>query len=210
MKDNVRIKRNKNNTSGAKKSNNKQSINKAKSNLGDDINNDLSKNKKKSYEENHINKPKSINKNNKQGYNKDTQEQGVKYIYISIGVLITIFIFIYMGIGLIYYNNKFLPGTSINGQDFSSKTVEVYKQKLNEDISKYTFNIINDGEIIDLINNDDISLSVDSDIDTVARLLMDNQNKITWPIGFFKEVENIEIHDLAMFDEGKLDDIIYS
>ena len=81
--------------------------------------------------------------------NKLKSKKIIKIIIISIVVCILFAAIAYIAVGYIKYNGKFLPGTVIDGTDFSGMSVEEVCNYYDNKINNYTLNIYKDGYIID-------------------------------------------------------------
>ena len=121
---------------------------------------------------------------------------------IIIGTCIITFVLVavvYLGIA-VYYQYHFLPGTTINGKDYSNMTVEDVKENLLDDVRTYYLKIIERNGEVEHITAEDIalSLSIDGDISKIKEA----QNHYLWFLGTDeKSILNITIS----FDEIKLD-----
>ena len=99
------------------------------------------------------------------------------------GIVVLVLLIVYLA-GMLYYNDKFLNGTMVNGSDVGGMTL----QKANDQLSKKV-----NGQSLKLIFNDGQSevlqsaqLGVSYNKDNSLNQLMKNQNKWAWFIGFFK------------------------
>ena len=103
------------------------------------------------------------------------------------GIVVLVLLVVYLA-GMLYYNDKFLNGTMVNGSDVGGMTL----QKANDQLSKKV-----NGQSLKLIFNDGQSevlqsaqLGVSYNKDNSLNQLMKNQNKWAWFIGFFKNEKN--------------------
>ena len=103
------------------------------------------------------------------------------------GIVVLVLLIVYLA-GMLYYNDKFLNGTMVNGSDVGGMTL----QKSNDQLSKKV-----NGQSLKLIFNDGQSevlqsaqLGVSYNKDNSLNQLMKNQNKWAWFIGFFKNEKN--------------------
>lgn len=101
---------------------------------------------------------------------------------------------------MLYYNDKFLNGTMVNGSDVGGMTL----QKANDQLSKKV-----NGQSLKLIFNDGQSevlqsaqLGVSYNKDNSLNQLMKNQNKWAWFIGFFKNEKNTLTDLIQISDEN--------
>lgn len=115
------------------------------------------------------------------------------------GIVVLVLLIVYLA-GMLYYNDKFLNGTMINGSDVGGMTL----QKANDQLSKKV-----NGQSLKLIFNDGQSevlqsaqLGVSYNKDNSLNQLMKNQNKWAWFIGFFKNEKNILTDLIQISDEN--------
>lgn len=115
------------------------------------------------------------------------------------GIVVLILLIVYLA-GMLYYNDKFLNGTMVNGSDVGGMTL----QKANDQLSKKV-----NGQSLKLIFNDGQSevlqsaqLGVSYNKDNSLNQLMKNQNKWAWFIGFFKNEKNTLTDLIQISDEN--------
>lgn len=115
------------------------------------------------------------------------------------GIVVLVLLVVYLA-GMLYYNDKFLNGTMVNGSDVGGMTL----QKANDQLSKKV-----NGQSLKLIFNDGRSevlqsaqLGVSYDKDNSLNQLMKNQNKWAWFIGFFKNEKNTLTDLIQISDEN--------
>ena len=115
------------------------------------------------------------------------------------GIVVLVLLIVYLA-GMLYYNDKFLNGTMINGSDVGGMTL----QKANDQLSKKV-----NGQSLKLIFNDGQSevlqsaqLGVSYNKDNSLNQLMKNQNKWAWFIGFFKNEKNTLTDLIQISDEN--------
>lgn len=115
------------------------------------------------------------------------------------GIVVLVLLVVYLA-GMLYYNDKFLNGTMVNGSDVGGMTL----QKANDQLSKKV-----NGQSLKLIFNDGQSevlqsaqLGVSYNKDNSLNQLMKNQNKWAWFIGFFKNEKNILTDLIQISDEN--------
>ncbi len=87
---------------------------------------------------------------------------------------------VYTAIGYIKYNGKFLPGTVIDGVDFSEMTAEQVCDYYEEKINNYILDIKNNGYIIDKITPEKISLELSYKAKWYFAGLIKKQANIFW------------------------------
>lgn len=115
------------------------------------------------------------------------------------GIVVLVLLIVYLA-GMLYYNDKFLNGTMVNGSDVGGMTL----QKANDQLSKKV-----NGQSLKLIFNDGQSevlqsaqLDVSYNKDNSLNQLMKNQNKWAWFIGFFKNEKNTLTDLIQISDEN--------
>lgn len=115
------------------------------------------------------------------------------------GIVVLVLLIVYLA-GMLYYNDKFLNGTMVNGSDVGGMTI----QKANDQLSKKV-----NGQSLKLIFNDGQSevlqsaqLGVSYNKDNSLNQLMKNQNKWAWFIGFFKNEKNTLTDLIQISDEN--------
>ena len=115
------------------------------------------------------------------------------------GIVVLVLLIVYLA-GMLYYNDKFLNGTMVNGSDVGGMTL----QKANDQLSKKV-----KGQSLKLIFNDGQSevlqsaqLGVSYNKDNSLNQLMKNQNKWAWFIGFFKNEKNTLTDLIQISDEN--------
>ena len=115
------------------------------------------------------------------------------------GIVVLVLLIVYLA-GMLYYNDKFLNGTMVNGSDVGVMTL----QKANDQLSKKV-----NGQSLKLIFNDGQSevlqsaqLGVSYNKDNSLNQLMKNQNKWAWFIGFFKNEKNTLTDLIQISDEN--------
>lgn len=115
------------------------------------------------------------------------------------GIVVLVLLIVYLA-GILYYNDKFLNGTMVNGSDVGGMTL----QKANDQLSKKV-----NGQSLKLIFNDgqnevlqSAQLGVSYNKDNSLNQLMKNQNKWAWFIGFFKNEKNTLTDLIQISDEN--------
>ncbi len=103
--------------------------------------------------------------------------RGTKTVLFVFSVVVLTMIAVYLGI-CVYFNNRFFPGSVINGMDVSGKTVEEAEELIAADVSDYTVSLKlrnGQGENIDggLMDFSYVS-------DGAVQELKDTQNSFVW------------------------------
>lgn len=121
---------------------------------------------------------------------------------VIIGAAVISFVLIaiiYLAVA-VYYQYHFLPGTVINGKDYSNKTIKSVKEAIQDDVRLYYLKIIERNSEVEHIAAGDIGLtiSIDGDLSKIK----DEQNHYLWFIKP-KKASNLDI--TITYDEAKLD-----
>lgn len=122
-----------------------------------------------------------------------------KKIIIGASVISLVLIaIIYLGVA-VYYQYHFLPGTTINGKDYSNKTIKSVNESMQDDIRLYYLKIIERNSDVEHIAAGDIGLSISIDGDLSK--IKENQNHYLW----FIKPKKAETLDITItYDEAKL------
>ena len=148
-----------------------------------------------------------------------------KRIFIGAAVMGGIAAGVYFGTA-VYFSFHFLPGTMINGRDFSLKTAEKFQREVEKIVDDYTLTVTGTKEVRQrrtydvssdgtkenehdgnccVIKGRDIELKLVTD--DQAQRVMDGQNCLMWPFSFFKkEVEEVPFS--VTYDEKLLEEKI--
>lgn len=116
---------------------------------------------------------------------------------------------VYLLISFVYYNNRFLPSTVINGEDCSGKTVEEVSDIMKEKMDDYQLKIVYNDITIDELYGSDINLSF-GDMGVVLDDICDNQNKIMWLKRLIFDSESISTSEGFYYDTNILNQFINS
>ena len=127
---------------------------------------------------------------------KHQQHKHSKKILISVGGLVVLLAAGYVG-GSLYFKDKFLPNTTINGSNLSQKTVATANTDLAAKVDSDVFTLTENGQPAEEINFESLGKSVDFTSELTA--MMDKQNVWTWPVSFFTKTKE-EMGDFAITD----------
>lgn len=121
---------------------------------------------------------------------------------IIIGSAVVSFVLVailYLGVA-VYYQYHFLPGTIINGKDYSNKTIDSVKESMLDDIRLYYLKVIErNGEVEHIAAGDiGMTISIDGDLSKIK----DSQNHYLW---FVKPKKEEKLDITITYDETKLD-----
>ena len=123
-----------------------------------------------------------------------------KKVIIGAAVISVVLIaIIYLGVA-VYYQYHFLPGTTINGKDYSNKTIDSVKESILDEIRLYYLKIIERNSEVEHIAAGDIgmTISIDGDLSKIKS----SQNHYLW---FIKPKKDLHLDITVTFDEAKLD-----
>lgn len=169
--------------------------------------NDFIKTKKAEVEENakNVKEEKAIDLENYELKRAEVIKERVILTAFAVFVAIAV----YIGISFIYYNNRFLPSTVINGEDCSGKTVEEVSQIMEEKVNDYHLKVIYNDITVDELYGSDIDLSF-GDMDVVLEDICDHQKKISWLKGLIFDSEPINTSKGLYYDADTLNQFINS
>lgn len=126
-------------------------------------------------------------------------------VWLAMGGVALLFL-LYIGVSF-FFQNHFLPNTSVNGQDFSGRTKADADHYFRSQIEGYILNIQEKDNGKDMIKGSDISLEYQESKELEA--ILKKQNIFSWPVSFFtKREENITFE--FRYDEAKLEQKINS
>lgn len=114
----------------------------------------------------------------------------LKRVAIVTGTSLCALIFLYFCISFIYFHNRFLPSTTINGVDCSSKSVEEVSALMSDKLADYHLAITNNDVTIDEIYGKDIGLEY-GDMNITLDDICVHQQKTSWLKGLFINSEPI-------------------
>ena len=126
-----------------------------------------------------------------------------KKLLIATGVaMLVIIAVVYLGVS-VFYEYHFLPGTTINGVDYSNKTIDDVKSDIQNNIRTYYLKIIErNGEVEHIAAGDiDLSVTIDGDLAKIK----DGQNQYMW---FAAPKDDAKLEVTVAYDKIKLDYVI--
>lgn len=118
------------------------------------------------------------------------------------GVFILVLIYILIGLS---YQNKFFPGTSINGINVSGMTAAQAEAAINADMDNYILTVEELGGETELIRGDAIGIRAEYNGGPAS--LLAHQNILLWGMGLFTG-NDYSIETMITCDEEKLADAI--
>lgn len=110
----------------------------------------------------------------------------IKKRLTAAALLSAILLLLYLCIAL-YYKNRFLFGSHINGISYSGKTVEQVEQDIEEKISSYSLTIQGRNGVTAIIDAPSIGYHYVKD--GQIRVLKEEQNSFLWPLSFFGQTD---------------------
>ncbi len=114
----------------------------------------------------------------------------------------------YICISYVFYANRFVPSTVINGFDCSNRTVEDVYEEINSSLENYSLSILLGGIESDKIYGSDIELQCGEYLKSVLTDICNNQKKYSWLKGFFVDSDEIYVDDGLELSYNKLDEIL--
>ncbi len=107
--------------------------------------------------------------------------------------------------GAIYYQNKFYPGTKINGISCSGKTVAEMKEDIKKTSETYTLTLQGKENKQETISGDAIGLTYQDD--KSLEKTKERQNSWLWPVQIFQDKE-YEVSMNSSYDEASLEQVV--
>lgn len=115
------------------------------------------------------------------------------------GIVVLVLLIVYLA-GMLYYNDKFLNGTMVNGSDVGGMTLQKANDQLSKKVNEQSLKLIfNDGQS-EVLQSAQLGVSYNKD--NSLNQLMKNQNKWAWFIGFFKNEKNTLTDLIQISDEN--------
>ncbi len=127
-----------------------------------------------------------------------------KKIAIFAGVAAVVLIAVYLGVAM-YFSERFLPRTSVNGMACDGNTVEEIEAWLQAQVEDYVLVLEERNDVEEQIKGTDIGIQYNNT--GVVKEAMEKQNKYAWPISFFDKTEITADIDFV-YDEMKLNEKI--
>ncbi|MDO4404096.1 MAG: L,D-transpeptidase family protein [Atopobiaceae bacterium] len=108
--------------------------------------------------------------------------------------------------GAMVFRNTFMPGTTINGEDVSFKSLEEVAKSNSDSISSFELSVTGDGLDVH-IKAADVNAAFDGE--GYAKTAMKQQDPWSWPLSIFGS-HDIQVENTLSYDEARLDDIVGS
>ncbi len=116
------------------------------------------------------------------GGRKKSRKKSKKALWAALGGCAVLAVAGYAGVGF-YYQDKFYPGTMINGVDCSGKDTAYVRELLRDSAENYSLNIKVRGDKTEKIDGSTIQLTYQDD--NGADKVMEEQNSWLWPVQLF-------------------------
>ena len=139
--------------------------------------------------------------------NKSRKQRSIaSIIAISLAAVLILAAAVYTAIGYIKYNGKFLPGTVIDGTDFSGMSVDEVCDYYENKINNYTLDIKHNTYIIDKITPEKISLELSWKAKWYFAGLVKKQANIMWLPAILgrQDVYDLNYMDIMTYNVHKL------
>lgn len=140
----------------------------------------------------------------RKGVKKQAKKSMGKKPWIIAGSIIGALVVIYLGIAA-FFMSHFLVNTSINGKDFSGKTVADVEEYLKEQVADYELTILEQNNVSDVITGSEISLAYKEN--SRVQDALENQRQLLWLISLFSESDT-DITIEVEYDDAALEENI--
>lgn len=124
--------------------------------------------------------------------------------FIIAGSIVGGLVLIYLGVAA-FFMSHFLVNTTINGKDFSGKTVADVEAYLKEQVHGYQLTLVEQNNITDTISGSEISLEYKKNKDVEKAL--EDQRQLLWITSFFSKSDTDVTVDVE-YDEAALEEKI--
>lgn len=143
----------------------------------------------------------------RKGVKKQAKKSMGKKPWIIAGSIIGALVVIYLGIAA-FFMSHFLVNTSINGKDFSGKTVADVEAYLKEQVADYELTILEQNNVSDVITGSEISLAYKEN--SRVQDALESQNQLLWIVSLFSKSDTditieVEYDEVAL--EGKIQNL---
>ena len=135
---------------------------------------------------------------------QEHKQQKRRQKILIVGIIVIIAAAVYLG-GSLFFMNRFLPNTLVNGYSCSGKTAEQAGALFDQKASDYVLKLSERNDVQEEISGAAIGLSVNvgNDLDD----LLEEQNGFTWIFSFFREEES-DINVEVSYDETALEEAV--
>ena len=124
--------------------------------------------------------------------------------FIIAGSIVGGLVLIYLGVAA-FFMSHFLVNTTINGKDFSGKTVADVEAYLKEQVAGYQLTLVEQNNVTDTISGSEISLEYKKNNDVEKAL--EDQRQLLWLTSFFSKSDTNVTVDVE-YDEAALEEKI--
>ncbi len=118
------------------------------------------------------------------------------------------FVTLYICISYVFYANRFVPSTVINGFNCSNKTIDSVYNEINSSLENYELAISVGGVEFDYISGSDIELKCSDYLKAILEDICHNQKKYSWLKGFFVKSKEIYADNGLELNYETLDEIL--
>ena len=147
---------------------------------------------------------KADGKRKKENRKKRKSKKSKKVLGAVLGVGAAVILVGYAGVGF-YYQDKFYPGTSINGVDCGGKNIAYVRELLKNSAETYSLTISERGGQTESIDGKTIQLSYKDDNE--AQEVKKQQNSWLWPIQIFGE-KDYTVNAESSYNEESLNQAV--
>ncbi|MCD7982233.1 MAG: L,D-transpeptidase family protein [Clostridiales bacterium] len=136
----------------------------------------------------------------KKGFFRKLRDKKTKILF-AVGIVVVAFVAAYLITALIF-QNRFLPGTSVNGVACGGKTVEETQTLLKQEADSYVLTLYERGDTTEEIAGTEIGLEIDfgEELDQ----LLDQQNGFFWLPHLLSSGEELQAEKMISWDEDAL------
>lgn len=128
----------------------------------------------------------------------------LKMVWMILAIVVAVLAAVYIGVAM-YYSDKFLMNTSVNGVDFSGKTTKQVEAYMQNEVEKYTLKIEEVGDRTEEIKGTDIGITYNA-VKEIKKEF-EKQNPYAWIAALFRE-RNIQLEIDFDYNKEMLDQMI--
>ena len=140
----------------------------------------------------------------KENRKKKKNKKSKKVLGVVLGTGAAVILAGYVGVGF-YYQDKFYPGTAINGVDCSGRDTAYVRELLKNSAETYSLTIRERGDQTESIEGNTIQLSYQDD--NGAQEVKNQQNSWLWPIQIFGD-KNYTVNADSSYNEESLNQAV--
>ncbi len=135
---------------------------------------------------------------------KEGKNNKTKIITVVVTIAILFVLLVYSMVA-VYFKDRFLFGTKVNGMKVSCKTVKQVEDMISSQLLDYSIKINERNDNSEVIFGSDIGLENTFD-DTLSNYVK-KQNTIGWIVSLFKK-KDVELEKLIVYDKMKYEDVV--